>query len=149
VQLSILTGGGARRHDAELATGEIEPRTTENLPIPFDDHPVVEKRVETANVGAKAIVQPPVHDGAGCLAGPRHATGSPGDVALCAAAGPMRRHSRVAFNVRGSPQRGMIARAVPPPQGRDDGQRLGERRALVAFAASRDRGDNRTSRRVA
>src|SRR5690242_17166185 len=64
MQLTVLLGRGTRRDDAQLPPAEIQSGTREHLAVSVDDHPLVEIRMEAADVPAETLIHLAVHDGA-------------------------------------------------------------------------------------
>src|SRR4051812_6104766 len=55
LELPVLCRGGARGDDAELPARQVERRAAQHLAIAFRDHPVVQERVQLADVHAQAV----------------------------------------------------------------------------------------------
>src|SRR5688572_9147969 len=68
VQLPVLSRCRTGGNDAELPARQIEAGTRQDLSVPFDDHPGIERRMQRADVLAQPLIKRAVHDGAGFLA---------------------------------------------------------------------------------
>src|SRR5450432_2941957 len=67
VQLAVLLERRTRRHNAQLSALEIEPRSAKYATVEID-HRRIQRRMQTPDVRAQALVQRTVHLFAGLLA---------------------------------------------------------------------------------
>jgi len=62
MKLPLLSGHGACRDDTQLTRLEIYTRTREHLAVAVDDHPIVERGMQVADVPAQLLIGIAVHD---------------------------------------------------------------------------------------
>src|SRR5437588_11116123 len=68
VKLPLLGGHSARRDHAELASAEIYSGSRQNFSVAVDDHPLIERGVQTTDILTKLLVGVAVDDRARLLA---------------------------------------------------------------------------------
>ena len=101
----------ARRDDAELAAREVEAGTRQHFAVAFDDHPVVERGMQVADVLAQTLVHVAVHRGAGrSRRSARHIGTRRRSNPAPPAPDDTRRHSRIALSARGNPANRYVCR---------------------------------------